>query len=85
MPILQLASLSLNDPGPDPPPIPDDINAASDRYMLKLQSFARARPYSIEPNSRMQGMLDFICKRIVQTVEAKDYDPGFLQWDSMLT
>ncbi|KAI0067819.1 hypothetical protein BV25DRAFT_1794335 [Artomyces pyxidatus] len=56
-----------------------------DRYLLKLRSYAQSLPYSIEPNSRMQDMLDFICLRIVQSVEAKDYDPGFMQWDSMLT
>jgi proteasome activator subunit 4 len=33
----------------------------------------------------MQEMLDFIILRIVQCVEAKDYDPGLMQWDSMLT
>ncbi|KAI0308000.1 hypothetical protein B0F90DRAFT_1813347 [Multifurca ochricompacta] len=72
-----------HDPGP--PPVPHDIEHASDRYLLKLKSYARALPYSIEPNSRMQGLLDLICIRIVQAVQAKDYDPGFLQWDSMLT
>ena len=72
-----------HDPGP--PPIEDDIEHASDRYLLKLKSYAKALPYTIESNSRMQELLDFICMRIVQTVQARDYDPGFLQWDSMLT
>jgi proteasome activator subunit 4 len=76
-------STSAHDPGP--PPIEHDIRDASDRYLLKLKSYARALPYSIDSNSKMQGLLDFICMRIVQTVQAKDYDPGFLQWDSMLT
>jgi len=71
--------------GPGPPPIEDDIEHASDRYLLKLKSYAKALPYSIESNSKMQGLLDLTCTRIVQTVEAGDYDPGFLQWDSMLT
>ncbi|KAI0274846.1 hypothetical protein BC834DRAFT_814888 [Gloeopeniophorella convolvens] len=70
---------------PGPPPIAHDIEHASDRYLLKLKSYAKALPYSIESNSRMQALLDFICVRIVQSVEARDYDPGFLQWDSMLT
>ncbi|EJD55475.1 hypothetical protein AURDEDRAFT_109790 [Auricularia subglabra TFB-10046 SS5] len=52
--------------------------------MDKLKACAAALPYSIEPNSRMQRMLDFFVTRIVQCVRAKDYDPGFLQWESML-
>jgi proteasome activator subunit 4 len=82
-----IAALNLDsDPGPDPPPpqIPDDIANAGDRYLQKLKTFAQHMPYEIEPNERMQRMLDFICTRIVQAIEAKDYDPGFIQWDSML-
>ena len=52
--------------------------------MDKLKTYAAALPYSIEPNSKMQRMLDFFITRIVQCVRAKDYDPGFLQWESML-
>ena len=62
-----------------------DIENTADHYLLKLKSYAKALPYSIESNSRMQDLLDLICMRIVQTVQARDYDPGFLQWDSMLT
>ncbi|KAI0034951.1 hypothetical protein K488DRAFT_76958 [Vararia minispora EC-137] len=88
MPLRELASMSLSDdPGPDPPPpsIPDDIANTDDRYFNKLKSFAQHLPYPIETNSRMQKMLQFICTRIVQAIEAKDYDPGFFQWNSMLT
>lgn len=53
--------------------------------MVKLRNYAKSLPYSIEPNSKMQEMLDFILLRLAQCVEAKDYDPGLLQWDSMLT
>ncbi|CAL1696420.1 unnamed protein product [Somion occarium] len=53
--------------------------------MLKLKHYAKSLPYSIEPNSKMQHMLEFILLRIAQCVEAKDYDPGLQQWDSMLT
>jgi proteasome activator subunit 4 len=74
---------TFHDPGP--PPIEHDIDQATDRYLLKLKSYAKALPYSIESNSKMQRLLGFICMRIVQTVQASDYDPGFLQWDSMLT
>ena len=79
--------LTLDDPGPSgvPHSLQDDFDHTTDRYLLKIKSYAKALPYSIESNSKMQDMLDFICMRIVQCVEAKDYDPGFLQWDSMLT
>lgn len=95
---LNMASLNLydapppNGSGSDPPPyaapvpsIPDDIAHTTDRYMLKLRDYAKSIPYSIEPNSKMQEMLDFIIYRVTQCVEAKDYDPGLLQWDSMVS
>ena len=80
-----IATLTLADAGAGPPLVPDDIADSDDKSLQKLKSYAECLPYSIEPNSRMQSMLDLICTRIVQTVGAKDYDPGFLQWDSMLT
>ncbi|EPQ60969.1 hypothetical protein GLOTRDRAFT_135553 [Gloeophyllum trabeum ATCC 11539] len=87
-----IGSLSLNGTaskmqGAPAPTLPPDIAEAdtSDRGMAKLKSYAEALPYSIEPNSKMQDMLNLIITRIVQCVEAKDYDPGFLQWESMLT
>ncbi|KAI9066676.1 hypothetical protein FKP32DRAFT_1589371 [Trametes sanguinea] len=88
MNIPDVSSLSIGDTGPPPlssPQVPDDIMNSDDRYMVKLQNYAKSIPYSIEPNSKMQQMLDFILLRIAQCVEAKDYDPGLLQWDSMLT
>jgi proteasome activator subunit 4 len=80
---LNSTSSTYHDPGP--PPLEYDIEDSSDRYLLKLKSYAKSLPYSIESNSRMQDLLDLICMRVVQTVQARDYDPGFLQWDSMLT
>ena len=65
--------------------IPDDIDQASDRHLQRLKTYAKNLPYSIEPNSKMQELLDFILQRIVQSVEAKDYDPGLLQWDILFT
>ncbi|KAG8927367.1 hypothetical protein FRC02_008250 [Tulasnella sp. 418] len=50
----------------------------------KFKTYAASIPYSIEPNSQMQDLLDFIITRITQTILAKDYEPGLLQWDSML-
>ncbi|KAL7285721.1 hypothetical protein ACG7TL_000826 [Trametes sanguinea] len=87
MNIPDVSTLSIRDTGPplSSPQVPDDIMNSEDRYMVKLQNYAKSIPYSIEPNSKMQQMLDFILLRIAQCVEAKDYDPGLLQWDSMLT
>ncbi|TBU39582.1 hypothetical protein BD309DRAFT_1022044 [Dichomitus squalens] len=91
MNIPDISTLTLRDTGPPtsgniPPSVPDDImHATDDRSMVKLRNYAKSIPYSIEPNSKMQAMLDFILLRLAQCVEAKDYDPGLLQWDSMLT
>ena len=81
-----ISSLKIDDPGPGTPPVlPDDIANATDRYMVKLRNYCKSLPYSVESNQQMQDMLDFILLRITQCVEAKDYDPGLQQWDSMLT
>lgn len=87
-----ISSLRLNGSSPPPTlnaagiPIPDDINDThGDRYMEKLKGYAKSLPYSTEPYSKMVELLDFILLRITQSVEAKDFDVGFLQWDSMLT
>lgn len=90
MNVPDISNLTIHDPGPGHakstiPPIPDDIALATDPYLTKLRNYARLIPYSIEPNSRMQEMLDSILMRITQCVDAKDYDPGLQQWDSMLT
>lgn len=87
-----ISSLRLND-GPDIRStnasgeyLPDDIEKTDgNRYMEKLKNYARALPYSIEPYSKMTDMLDFILHRLVQSVEARDYLVGFMQWDSMIT
>jgi proteasome activator subunit 4 len=82
MDLPSIARLSLRDAEPI---IPQDIDEAPDRYLQKLKTYAKSLPYDIESNSRMQEMLEFILLRIVQCAEAKDYDPGLLQWDSILT
>ena len=66
--------------------LPDDIDkTGGNQYMEKLKSYAKALPYSVEPYSKMTEMLDFILHRLVQSVEARDYVLGFMQWDSMIT
>lgn len=82
-----IGPLKIDDPGPGSPTvtIPDDIANSTDHYMVKLRNYCKSLPYSVESNARMQEMLDFILLRITQCVEAKDYDPGLQQWDSMLT
>ena len=88
-PFPDISKLNIHDPGPqtDDVLIPDDIkNASSDDPATdRLKTYVKSLPYSVESNSRMQYMLDFILMRLVQCVKAKDYDPGFLQWDSMIT
>lgn len=56
-----------------------------DRDMVKLRNYAKSLPYSIDPYPKMMELLDFILLRITQCIEAKDYDVGLVQWDSMLT
>jgi proteasome activator subunit 4 len=87
MSLPDLSALAMHDTGPDDagPLIPSDIVHSDDRYVLKLKAYAKSLPYSIESYSKMQDLLDFILLRIAQCVEAKDYDPGFLQFDSLLT
>lgn len=84
-----LSNLSIRDRGANGLPTHLNLNNSSnippDRYLEKLKNYAESLPYSIEGNSKMQEMLDFICLRLCQCVEAKDFDPGFAQWDSMLT
>ncbi|KAG5652290.1 hypothetical protein H0H81_005550 [Sphagnurus paluster] len=60
----------------------DDFNP-DDHSMRKLQAYASSLPYSIEPLSKMMEMLDFIILRIVQCVEAKDFEVGLIQWDKI--
>ncbi|KAI5124439.1 hypothetical protein M0805_008323 [Coniferiporia weirii] len=73
--------------GPPAVDIPDDIAhpSVSDPAAERLKTYVKSLPYSVEPNSHMQNMLDSILTRLVQCVRAKDFDPGFLQWDSMLS
>ena len=68
-----------------PPPIPDDIRTGDTPALNKLRIYAEGLPYPIESNERLQALLDSILTRIVQCVEAKDYEPGLIQWDSMLS
>jgi len=72
MAFLDISSLAIHDSNP------------VDRYFQKLENYAKSLPYPIESNSKMQEMLDFIILRTTQCVTAKDYDPGLVQWDSML-
>jgi proteasome activator subunit 4 len=85
---LKLSNLSIRDRGPNGLPNELPLNSADispDRYLEKLKNYAKSLPYSIESNSKMLEMLDFICLRLYQCIEAKDFDPGFAQWDSMVT
>ena len=66
--------------------IPDDINdTRGDRYLQRLKEYAKSIPYAIEPYAKAVELLDFFILRLTQSVEAQDFDIGFLQWDTMLT
>lgn len=83
-----ISSLHLNDRSTNASGeyLPEDIDkSGGNRYVEKLKCYAKALPYSIEPYSKMTEMLDFILHRLIQSVEARDYGVGFLQWDSMIT
>ncbi|KAL0579785.1 Proteasome activator BLM10 [Marasmius crinis-equi] len=84
-----ISSLSLHDPGPNGfgynHKYPEISEESDDRYVEKLKNYTQSLPYSVEPYSKMMQMLDFILLRIVQCIEAKDFDVGFIQWDSMVT
>jgi proteasome activator subunit 4 len=85
MEVPDISTLQIHDPGPPTKPVlPEDISNSNDRYMVKLRNYCKSLPYSVESNAKMQEMLDFITLRLAQCIEAKDYDPGFQQWDSML-
>lgn len=84
MTIPDISSLSIHSTERRPDGQIPNVDIA-DRYTEKLKAYTESLPYSIEPHSRMVEMLDFILLRITQCVEAKDYDTGLLQWDSMLT
>jgi proteasome activator subunit 4 len=86
MTIPNISSLTLEDRQSNTvPSIPDDILHATDKYTKKLKCYAATLPYSIESNERGQEILDRILLRLAQCLQAKDYDPGFLQWNTKLT
>ncbi|KAK7064490.1 membrane protein [Favolaschia claudopus] len=74
-----ISLLSIHDPGP---PYPPDN---SDRYLRKYREYVRSIPYSIESEEKLLEMLDFIVLRLTQCAAARDYEVGWLQWDSMLS
>lgn len=81
-----ISTLNLNGTAPKPTLNHADMkdNPPDDRDLRKLKAYAKSLPYTTEPLSKMMEMLDFIVLRIVQSVEAKDFEVGLLQWDSML-
>lgn len=78
-----ISSLKLSD---DTQHLDDaSTHGMDERDFAKLKSYARALPYAIESTAEMNSLLDLIVRRIMQCAEARDYEPGLLQWDSMLT
>ncbi|KAJ6627245.1 hypothetical protein B0H10DRAFT_1941394 [Mycena sp. CBHHK59/15] len=71
------STVIIHDPGPP-------SQSVSDRELLKYREYVRSLPYSIEPESKLVEMIDFIVLRITQCCVARDYEVGLIQWDSML-
>lgn len=81
-----ISSISLTDSHPNGILTNGDEEHDSDEpYILKWHAYAKSLPYPIESPERMLEMLDFILLRLTQCLEARDYDVGLLQWDSMIT
>ncbi|KAF4606976.1 hypothetical protein EYR38_001031 [Pleurotus pulmonarius] len=70
--------------GHDPPPTNGVNGDDEDPYMRKLKLYAQSLPYDIEPYSTALEMFDIMLLRLTECVEAKDYDVGLLQWESMI-
>ncbi|KAJ7169566.1 hypothetical protein C8R46DRAFT_1162360 [Mycena filopes] len=62
-----------------------DVRAQRNVIWTFYRVYVRSIPYSVEPESKMLEMLNFIVLRITQCCVARDYEVGFLQWDSMLS
>ncbi|KAJ7042558.1 hypothetical protein C8F04DRAFT_1076309 [Mycena alexandri] len=77
MALPDISMLAIDDSGP----------SVDERSLRKYREYVRSIPYSdsVEPESKMLEMLDFIVLRIQQCCVARDYEVGFLQWDSMLS
>lgn len=84
MTLPDISSLTLHDPH-DASTNLVHLPNEHERAIQKFKTYAKSIPYSIEPSSKLEEILDFILLRICQCVEAKDYEPGLVQWDSMLT
>ncbi|KAF7306649.1 Membrane protein [Mycena indigotica] len=76
LPDISLLSLSDDPGGP---------SNTQQRYADKYLQYLRSLPYTVEPESKILELLDFIVLRLTQAVSARDYEVGFLQWDTMLT
>ncbi|TFK76829.1 hypothetical protein BDN72DRAFT_890635 [Pluteus cervinus] len=81
-----ISSISLTDSHPNGILTNGDEEHDSDEpYILKWHAYAKSLPYPIESPKKMLEMLDFILLRLTQCLEARNYDVGLLQWDSMIT
>ncbi|KAF7339921.1 Membrane protein [Mycena venus] len=78
MALPDITLLSIHDPGPPSEGPPD-------RYLRKYREYLRSIPYTVENEEKMLKMLDFIVLRLTQCCVARDYEVGFIQWDSMLS
>lgn len=81
MSLPEVASLHINGVPFNPT---NDEQDNDERYFEKLKNYAESLPYEIESHDKVMQLFDFILLRITQCIEAKDFDVGMTQWDSML-
>ena len=78
-----VSRLSINGAKTDSPvPGPNECTEMTEDP--KFDIYARSLPYATEHRLKLLDMLDFIVLRLTQCLEARDYDVGLVQWDSML-
>ncbi|KAJ7630634.1 hypothetical protein FB45DRAFT_1027837 [Roridomyces roridus] len=81
MPLPNLSLLSIHDDPGGPSKRAPDPNWP----LRKYKEYIKSIPYAAEPESKLIEMLEFIVLRLEQCVTSRDYEVGFLQWDSMLS
>ncbi|KAK4703918.1 hypothetical protein P7C70_g2289, partial [Phenoliferia sp. Uapishka_3] len=79
---------SAASPAPATPPRAQPSTSKLDRPKEKPRheqlDYQKALPYEVESLEVMDQRLEFIIRRLVDCIRAKDYDVGFVQWNHRL-